>query len=169
MTVSVDLGSGSSPKNPFNASVVYGVDKARFPNLIYADLALEPIPLPDSSCDYITAFDFIEHIPRTLYRVDRIVNPFILLMNEIYRCLRPGGLFYHKSPAYPKEEVFMDPTHVNVITERTMIYFAKVLDANQVDVYSFLRPIASSYGITTSFTLVSSKWDGFHLEQVLRK
>lgn len=168
MTISVDLGCGASPKNPFNASKVVGVDKVSFPNVLVADLALDKIPLPDSSCDFISAFDFIEHIPRVLYK-DKVENPFINLMNDVYRCLKDGGLFFHKTPAYPKQEAFMDPTHVNIITERTMIYFAKVLDSNNRDVYEFLRPIAASYGITTSFTLLRSEWDGFHLIQVLRK
>lgn len=72
-----------------------------------------------------------------------------------------GVVFFHKTPAYPKEEAFMDPTHVNIITERTMIYFAKVLDSSSNDVYEFLRPISASYGIKTSFTLILGEWDGF--------
>ena len=168
MKISVDLGCGSSPKNPFNAEKLVGVDKVKLDNILQADLALQQIPLPDCSCDYVTAFDFIEHIPRQS-SVEPSANPFINLMNDIYRVLKPGGIFLHKTPAYPHQEAFMDPTHVNIITEKTIIYFAKVLDQNQSDVYEFLRPIASSYGINHTFVLDYSKWDGFHLIQQVRK
>ena len=69
--------------------------------------------------NYCTAFDFIEHIPRII-DIDGInYFAFIELINEIYRILKPDGLFLHVTPAYPSKEVFQDPTHVNFITEDT--------------------------------------------------
>ena len=44
-------------------------------------------------------------------------------MNEIYRVLKPGGTFYAITPYYPRDEAFVDPTHVNIITNKTHTYF----------------------------------------------
>ena len=91
---SLDLGCGNIPRNPFGADVMYGVDLFEQPNqnIKVADLAINPIPFADNSFDYITAFDFVEHIPRILYAPTRSF-PFVNLMNEVFRCLKPGGYF----------------------------------------------------------------------------
>ena len=79
------------------------------------------------------------------------------------------AVFLCMNPAYPHQEVFMDPTHVNFVTEKTMIYFAQILDDSGNDSYHFLRSIARGYGVETSFKLTSSSWDSFHLIQHLQK
>jgi len=50
--------------------------------------------------------------------------PFVNLMNEISRILKPGGIFYAVTPMYPSGAAFTDPTHVNFISEDTVHYFA---------------------------------------------
>jgi hypothetical protein len=40
-------------------------------------------------------------------------------MNELRRILKRGGLFYSATPAFPCKSAFVDPTHVNIITEQT--------------------------------------------------
>ena len=164
MSISVDLGSGFDIRNPFNADRVVGIDIVNAPNVILHNLFSGTIPLPDESVDFVTAHDFLEHVPRQQYLVEGIVvqNPFISIMNEISRVLKVGGIFMHKTPAYPHQEVFMDPTHVNFITEKTIIYFAQVCDNSGNDSYHFLRSIAQGYGVKTfSFKLLSSSWDSF--------
>ena len=84
---------------------------------------LEPIPFADAYFDSVPAFDFIEHIPRQAVVGDRVTLPFINLMDEIWRVLKPGGLLYAFTPAYPAPEAFQDPTHVNIITAKTHEYF----------------------------------------------
>ena len=171
VTISIDLGSGVDIRNPFDADKVIGIDIIDAENVINHNLFSGTIPLPDESVDFVTAHDFIEHVPRQQYFVGGsfVDNPFISLMNEISRVLKRDGMFMHKTPAYPHQEVFMDPTHVNFITEKTMIYFAKVLTENGDDVYDFLRPIALAYGVNTSLKLTYSAWDSFHLIQHLQK
>ena len=125
MKKTLDLGCGDNPKNPFNASNVYGVDiREDLENGIRcADLAIEKIPYEDEFFDYVTAFEFIEHIPRVVYSPKRR-NSFVELMNEIYRVLKPGGLFLSSTPGYPHGVAFRDPTHVNFITNETFpLYF----------------------------------------------
>jgi SAM-dependent methyltransferase len=45
------------------------------------------------------------------------------LMNEIYRVLKPGGRFYSFTPAHPASAAWRDPTHVNIITDETFLYY----------------------------------------------
>jgi SAM-dependent methyltransferase len=121
LLTSLDIGCGRVPKNPFRCEVVHGldIDANLASNIIrVADLAVEAIPFGDGLFDVVTAYDFIEHVPRVIYNPGRR-NPFIELMNEISRVLRPGGLFYSSTPAYPHPAAFQDPTHVNIITEKT--------------------------------------------------
>jgi len=162
MTKTLDLGCGAVPKNPFNANEVFGIDLRNSPDerIRYADLSVDAIPHSDDTFEYVTAYDFIEHIPRVLYMPQRR-NPFIELMNEVWRVLKPNGTFLSVTPAYPHAAVFMDPTHVNVITEGTFpLYFGdQVADS----------PWAIIYGFKGAFHTVSEAWNGSHLVTVLQK
>jgi len=156
---SLDLGCGDTPRNPFNAHIIYGVDLIDAPekNIRGADLAVEAIPFDDLTFDFVTAFDFIEHVPRVLYIPHRR-NPFVILMNEIYRVLKIGGQFLSFTPAYPHPEAFYDPTHVNVISEKTFpLYFDNE------------RLLARRYGFTGKFKIEGQQWQGAHLWTLMTK
>lgn len=130
----LDLGCGTNPKNPYQRQHLFGIDirddsqemlKQKNITVVKANLALEKIPFDDNSFSSVSAFDFLEHIPRQIY-VDRnqeIIYPFINLMNEIWRVLAPGGRFLAITPGYPSVAAFADPTHVNFITATTHEYF----------------------------------------------
>ena len=111
MTKSLDLGCGPNPKNPFLADEVFGIDINTFnnPNIKIADLAIDPIPFEGNTFDYISGFDFLEHIPRILYIGRERKQPFIDVMSEIWRVLKPGGETFFATPAYPTPEAFQDP------------------------------------------------------------
>lgn len=160
MTKTLDLGCGKIPKNPFNASEVYGIDirEDLSENIHRADLVIDPIPFADKSFNYVTAYDFIEHIPRILYRPHR-TYPFIELMNEIYRVLiDESGIFLSFTPAFPQRAAWRDPTHVNIIAEDTFpLYFD---DKNRW---------ASMYGFNGSFQIMQQEWNGPHLLTVMKK
>jgi SAM-dependent methyltransferase len=124
-TKTQDLGCGETPKNPFKCDQVYGIDIREHisGNIKSADLAIEPIPFADETFDYVTAFDFIEHVPRVIYMPTRRFC-FVELMNEVYRVLKPGGIFMSFTPAFPAGPAWRDPTHVNIITAETFpMYF----------------------------------------------
>lgn len=164
MTISrtLDLGCGAKPRNPFQATQAYGIDirDVGLEHVRQADLAVEPIPFPDDNFEFVTAFDFVEHIPRVLYNPERR-NPFIELMNEVYRVLKPNGTFYSVTPAFPHAAAFMDPTHVNIIAEGTFpMYFGD----SQPD-----APWGSIYGFKGAFHTISESWDGIHLVTSLQK
>ena len=145
--ISVDLGCGPHPRNFFSAQSCLGVDIYPYDGVHLADLAIDKLPFETSSIDAITAFDLIEHIPRQVISNQSSIYPFVTLMSEIHRVLKPGGLFYHRTPAYPSKEAFQDPTHTNIITEDTFPrYFCRPL------------PYAKNYGFVGEFELIKQSW-----------
>jgi SAM-dependent methyltransferase len=128
----LDLGCGSRPRNPYHRDELHGVDlvasaPAGAPQVRRANLAVEPIPYGDDTFDSVSAYDFLEHIPRILPTADGRSTrfPFVELMNEMWRVLKPGGLLYASTPCYPYPEAFQDPTHVNVLTLDSHEYFTQ--------------------------------------------
>jgi len=152
-TLSIDLGCGAQPANPLQAAQVQGLDLHARPesDVLACDLFLGTIPLESASVDVVVARNFIEHVPRAAV-AESTRFPFLELMNEIHRVLKPGGYFYSRTPAYPMQEAFQDPTHVNIITEATFpCYFCSEPASG--------GPWAASYGFQGDFTLLSQRWD----------
>ncbi len=151
----LDLGCGIAPRNPFQCEKLFGCDireaTSELSNLGFeyqqANLIQDPIPYADHYFNSLSAFDFIEHIPRQF--VDSqgyLINPFVNIMSEIHRVLIPGGRLIAITPAYPRPEAFQDPTHVNIITDKTHEYF---LGKN---------PYAAIYGFKGHFEVVNVYW-----------
>jgi len=151
MTISLDLGCGETIRNPYQAKQVIGLD------IEDADLAIEPIPYANEYFDYVTAYDFLEHIPRLLY-VPQRRYPFVELMSEIYRVMKVGGKFLSSTPAFPHAPAFQDPTHVNIITPLT---FAEYFDDE--------KTWAKMYGFKGAFHINEMRYHGSHLIAELQK
>ena len=156
----LDLGCGPTPRNPYGCDEAHAVDLAPSPGVDprffrAANLSLQPIPHPDSSFDSVSAYDFLEHVPRVLPVRDGAGTrfPFVELMSEIHRVLKPGGRLYAVTPAFPHAEAFVDPTHVNVITSRTHTYFIDT------------TPNARMYGFRGSFRVLRAHWMRKRLSQ----
>lgn len=127
MTKHLDIGCGEKPRNPFNCNELYGIDIIDFHSADFhytkSNVVLEKIPFPDNTFDSISAYDFLEHIPRVYIHNHKSTFPFVEFMNEMYRVLKPEGIFYAITPCYPRAEIFVDPTHVNFISKDTYKYF----------------------------------------------
>jgi SAM-dependent methyltransferase len=155
----LDLGCGAIPRNPFNADQVFGLDilnrvDSRKDNIhfVTANLVFEGIPFPDSHFDSVSAYDFLEHIPRLIYIEGRTDLAFVRLMSEIHRVLKSNGQFYSTTPCYPKESAFVDPTHVNFISKNTHKYFTAP------------HLWARMYGFTGNFEVLRAKLVNFDAE-----
>jgi SAM-dependent methyltransferase len=146
----LDIGCGSKPRNPFCRDELHGVDiiEQNDVNFNYkqCNVVLDPLPYGDSSFDSVSAYDFIEHIPRFAIIHDTAKFPFIQFMNEVYRVLKPNGLFYAITPAYPRKEAFVDPTHINIISNKTHTYFTSP------------KYTARMYGFEGEFEVIRLKW-----------
>ncbi|MBS7808762.1 class I SAM-dependent methyltransferase [Variovorax sp. PCZ-1] len=126
----LDLGCGQRPKNPYGHPRLFGVDIRSglqiegVERIEAANLSSQPIPFGDNQFDSVSAYDFLEHVPRVSLDAQGDTQfPFIKLIDEIWRVLKPGGMLYAITPAYPHEKAFRDPTHVNIITAKTHRYF----------------------------------------------
>lgn len=155
-TFHLDLGCGSYARNPYNRDFLVGCDfaelKQAYPvenfKFMEIDLSKNKLLFDDSSFDSVSAFDFIEHVPRLAYTSDgEIYFPFMNLMSEIHRVLKKDGIFLASTPAYPRAEAFQDPTHVNIITEKTHEYFCGD------------SPYAQRYGFHGQFELIRVQWE----------
>jgi len=157
-TSTLDIGSGAAPRNSFNTEQIVGVDLRAAENVLALDLVTDALPFADNSFDYVTAFDVLQTIPRLIYNPHRRM-PFVDLMSEVFRVLKPGGLFLSVTPVYPKEATFRDPSHVNHITAETFgLYFDQG------------NNWASGYGFKGGFFVESQEWSGeHHLVTNLRK
>lgn len=152
-TVALDLGCGRFPLNPFHATKLIGADSnpSLHPSIVCVNLTTGYIPFDSNTFDYCTAFDLLEHIPRYVAfgKGEQSRYPFIELINEIHRILKPNGLFFHRTPAYPSLKCFQDPTHVNFITENSFPdYFC------EPKVWARTH----GYGFSGSFQLVDQAW-----------
>ena len=152
-SIHVDLGSGSTPRNPLGAKKIIGTDfhsaflSPEGVEFIQVDLTGK-LPFLDDSIDSMSAYDVLEHIPRWERSNGNIQFPFIHLMNEIHRSLKPGGIFLAVTPAFPSPAAFQDPTHVNFISTMTVQYF------------SGSSPMAANlkYGFEGNFKLICQTW-----------
>ncbi|MBD6614826.1 methyltransferase domain-containing protein [Komarekiella sp. 'clone 1'] len=100
----------------------------------------EGIPFEDNSFSEALAVDFIEHIQPT-----KAIN----LMNEVYRVLKPGGIFRIHVPEAPGITAYQDPTHTCFWNEESFSYY--------IHQHYRREKYGIYYGIIAKFKLISLK------------
>jgi len=75
----------------------------------------EGFPWDDNSIDEVRAYDFLEHI--------RAGQPVVDLIEEIYRVLKPGGIFESFTPSTDSRSAFQDPYHVSYWNKNSWLYY----------------------------------------------
>ena len=80
---------------------------------IVADLSKD-FPFKPDTIDEVRASDFLEHIP---------IGKTIGLIEEIYRVLKPNGMFKHSTPSTDGRGAFQDPTHVSFWNVNSWLYY----------------------------------------------
>lgn len=143
----LDLGAGNNPRNPFALESLTAIDivEASYPGFHQVSVGQE-LPFAANSFASVSAFDFLEHIPRVSSN-EGPTSTFVRYMQEVHRVLEPQGIFVALTPAFPRLSAFSDPTHVNFITRDTHTYFSGD---------NFAK--ALGYGFTGSFSIVHVGW-----------
>lgn len=155
----LDLGCGEEPKK-INRDVdeYFGLDilDSKKENIKKCDLFVENIPFDSEFFDYVTAFDFLEHVPRVIYYKEQLKKPLIHVMNESYRVLKKDGIMFIKVPSINSESNFFwdDPTHVNPITSDMFVGYFSTCSKEQK---SPQHPWAKSYGFVGNFKVLEIK------------
>jgi SAM-dependent methyltransferase len=80
---------------------------------IALDLTKTPYPFEDNSIDYILCWNVMEHLE---------MNP-IKFMEEMWRILKPGGIFRFRVPAAGTYIHYKDPEHRNPFTPHFLKFF----------------------------------------------
>jgi len=146
----IDLACGASKKEGFKGMdkfAVEGVD-------IVHDLLTFPWPIKDNAVWEFECSHFVEHIPILLPNGKYGLYEF---MNEVYRCLTPGGTIHIRCPFYASTEAWQDPTHTRGITERTFMYFdRKIIESAKLDHYSGL---ACDFETVSKTLVLQPEWE----------
>lgn len=124
----VDLACGQNKKEGFKGLDKFGIDGVD----IVHDLLKFPWPLADESVYEFNCEHFVEHIPIQLADGSFGLNRF---MEEVYRCLMPGGAIRICAPYYASQEAWQDPTHCRAITDRTFMYYNQKIVEGHIDHY----------------------------------
>lgn len=94
------------------------------------------IPLDDNIASAAHAFDFLEHINN-----DKRIH----IMTEIWRLLKPNGIFTSNTPSTDGRGAFQDPTHYAFWNENSFLYYTD-------DRYRALYSIKPKFEVIELFT-----------------
>lgn len=110
-------------------NVIFDLDRIEQPNPYFPYQSHVPLPFPDETFDEIHAYDSFEHYGRQgdwkgLFRG----------MRELWRVLKPNGVFIGGSPAYNDMWAWGDPGHTRVVSEGTFSYLTKEFYDNNLGI-----------------------------------
>lgn len=115
----IDIACGRGKQEGFK-----GIDKADIEGIdIVHDLFSFPWPLESNSVYEFFCSHFVEHIPHDIPGVE--IDGLNRFMEEVYRCLMPGGTIKIQAPFYTSVRAWQDPTHRRAITDLTFSYFSQ--------------------------------------------
>jgi len=107
----IDLGCGRRKKAGY-----FGIDCQELDGVDMVCDCNEVIPLDDNIASEINAVDFLEHVNN-----DKRIH----IMTEVWRLLKPGGLFTSITPSTDGRGAFQDPTHLAFWNENSFWYFTR--------------------------------------------
>lgn len=94
---------------------------------------IEGLPYDDGSIEEVRAWDVLEHIP---------IGKTVQVVEDIYRILRPGGLFESLTPdAEHGQGAFQDPTHQSFWVENSWLYYSHPAYRRLYDIRAEFYPI----------------------------
>ena len=169
---SLDIGAGPRSSCDVQMDMFKWNDK-----IIVHDIVDTPWPLEDNSFAEVRAEQVLEHIPAVAYFPAAMtdqngdvyngmthINPRVMVMKEIYRVLKPGGLAHISVPI--SDQAFeQDPTHIGPKwTEGMFNYFCGEWGGNHAGEF-----VNDAYGVNFAFKKEEVINDGYILTIRLRK
>lgn len=141
----LDIGAGNElPKNTEEESWV-GIDlSSNDERCVIRDLG-RGLPFEDNKFDKIRAHNVLEHIKQ---------DDYIFTWNEIYRCLKPEGIFEIMVPRHTSNASIQDPTHVRYFCPDSFIYFCD--DGTGKTAFNGL---SEGYGVKTLFKMIDNNFN----------
>lgn len=123
----LNLGSGLDYRESNSDYHWLNADISR---LIKTDLVMDgfkvPYPFGNEQFDIVLAHDFLEHIPHTLFDSFNVPIPrdgFLIIVDELWRILKPGGVLEIRFPHPGTPNAFIDPTHTRVLYPETFVWY----------------------------------------------
>lgn len=109
--IKLNLGSGFRPMDGY---INIDIQRRCKPDIL-CDIT-GGLPFLANEVDEIRAYDFLEHIP---------LGKTIGVIEEIYRVLKPGGIFESLTPdAQRGQGAFQDPTHLSFWVANSWLYYS---------------------------------------------
>lgn len=120
------LGAGSSRAKLLSLGdrawghlVTLDINQDHNPDVVH-DLEILPYPFDDDAFDEIHAYEVMEHIGR-----QGDWRFFFAQWAEIYRILKPGGVFFGTSPAFDSPWAWGDPGHTRIINQECLCFLSQ--------------------------------------------
>jgi SAM-dependent methyltransferase len=121
------LQSPGSPEKEFVGELVtLDIDPDTKPDVLH-DLNVLPLPFADNEFDEIHAYEVMEHCGR-----QGDWQFFFAQFAEIWRILKPGGLFCATVPAWDSMWAWGDPGHTRLINEGSLVFLSQPEYAKQI-------------------------------------
>lgn len=122
------LQSPGSPEKDFSGGhlTTLDIDAATKPDVLH-DLNNVALPFADNEFDEIHAYEVMEHCGR-----QGDWEFFFAQFAEIYRILKPGGLFCATVPAWDSMWAWGDPGHTRIINEGSLVFLCQPEYAKQI-------------------------------------
>lgn len=122
------LQSPQTPEKSFASGelVTLDMDHAVNPDVVH-NLDVLPYPFADNEFDEIHAYEVMEHCGR-----QGDWKFFFAQFEEIYRILKPGGIFCATVPAWDSLWAWGDPGHTRVINDGSLIFLNQPEYAKQM-------------------------------------
>lgn len=96
--------------------VTLDFSKTHNPDVVH-DLGVLPLPFPDETFDEIHAYEVMEHVGQ-----QGDWKFFFEQWSDIWRLLKPGGLFLGTSPHWASEWAWGDPGHTRIVNAANFVF-----------------------------------------------
>lgn len=93
------------------------------------DISILPLPFPDDGFDEIHAYEVMEHVGQ-----QGDWRFFFAQWSDLWRILKPGGLFVGTSPAAESPWAWGDPGHTRIVGPECMTFLNQRAYAEQVGI-----------------------------------